>query len=182
MISMERKLFQAITTQFSNYLLENSILSHFSLFVPAYEQPLYYIFAFIDENGIIGCCCNDISKKEKATPGYFHPIFPTFAWKFNFWPFFTICTYSRAPLWSNLCFYWQNYYHWVQLQWYLRKESNFMLLPLLFPAICLKISIFGHFWPFFTICACSWVTPWGVPWQDQHLRMNWPEFLSWGWV
>ena len=35
-----------------------------------------------------------------------------------------------------------------------------MLLPLLFPAICLKISIFGHFWPFFTICACSWVTPW----------------------
>ena len=129
------------------------------MFLPAYGQPLYYIFAFIDENGIIGCCCNDISK-EKATLGYFHPIFPTFAWKFNFWPFFTICTYSRAPLWSNLCFYWQNYYHWVQLQWYLRKESNFMLLPLLFPAICLKISIFGHFWPFFTICACSWVTPW----------------------
>ena len=22
-----------------------------------------------------------------------------------------------------------------------------------------SISIFGHFWPFFTICVCSWVTP-----------------------
>ena len=66
------------------------------MFLPAYGQPLYYIFAFIDENGIIGCCCNDISK-EKATPGYFHPIFPTFASKFNFWPFLTICTCSRAP-------------------------------------------------------------------------------------
>ena len=21
-------------------------------------------------------------------------------------------------------------------------------------------SIFGHFWPFFSICACSWVIPW----------------------
>ena len=55
-----------------------AIFGHFLPTLPAYGQPLYYIFAFIDENGIIGCCCNDISK-EKATPGYFHPIFPTFA-------------------------------------------------------------------------------------------------------
>ena len=67
MKSMERKLFQAITTQFSNHLLENSIFSHFSLFVPAYGQPLDPISAFIDKNVITGCCCNDICK-EKATP------------------------------------------------------------------------------------------------------------------
>ena len=87
MKSMERKLFQAITTQFSNYLLENSIFSHFSLFVPAYGQPLDPISAFIDKNVITGCCCNDICK-EKATPGYYHTtsysIFLPFAWKFQF--------------------------------------------------------------------------------------------------
>ena len=36
MRSMERMLFQAITTQFSHHLLENLIFSHFSPFVPAY--------------------------------------------------------------------------------------------------------------------------------------------------
>ena len=30
----------------------------------------------------------------------------------------------------------------------------------LFPCQKPENSIFGHFWPFFTICACSWTTPW----------------------
>ena len=67
---MERKLFQAITTQFSNHLLENSIFSHFSLFVPAYGQPLDPISAFIDKNVITGCCCNDICKELDAQRQY----------------------------------------------------------------------------------------------------------------
>ena len=65
------------------------IFSHFSPFVPAYGQPLYPISAFTDKNVITGCFCNDICK-EKITPGYFHPVFPMFAWKFNFWLFLPI--------------------------------------------------------------------------------------------
>ena len=105
MKSMERKLFQAITTQFSNHLLENSIFSHFSLFVPAYGQPLDPISAFIDKNVITGCCCNDICK-EKATPGYYHTtsysIFLPFAWKFQFLVIFDhfphLCRLMGDPL------------------------------------------------------------------------------------
>ena len=58
MISAERKLFQAITTQFSHHLLENLIFSHFSPFVPAYGYPHDPISAFIDKKVITGCCCN----------------------------------------------------------------------------------------------------------------------------
>ena len=57
-----------------------AIFGHFSPSLLAYGQPLYSISAIIDENGITatGCCCIDICK-EKATQGYEHPIFPTFA-------------------------------------------------------------------------------------------------------
>ena len=34
-------------------------------------------------------------------------------------------------------------------------------------------SIFGHFWPFFTICACSWATAWS------HLRFYWHNYYYW---
>ena len=139
-------LFQDITTQFSDHLLENLIFSHFSPYVPAYGYPYDPISAFIDKNAINGCCCNEIWK-EKATAGYYHPIFPTVAWEFNFWPFFTICNCSWATPWSHLCFYWQNYYHWVLFQWYLRRESNSRLLQPNFFAICLKFN----FWPFLAI-------------------------------
>ena len=204
MKSMERKLFQAITTQFSNYLLENSIFSHFSLFVPAYGQPLDPISAFIDKNVITRCCCNDICKEKatpgyyhttsysiflpfawkfqflvifdhfspfvpahgwplnptsafidknvitgscsneiygkKATPGYFNPIFSSFAWKLNFLTFlaifhYTICAYSWATPWSHLCFYWQKYYHWVPLErdlyWGMENTKSILILTIL---------------------------------------------------
>ena len=78
MRSMERVLFQAITTQFSHHLLENSIFSHFSPFVPAHGQPLdptSLTSAFYDKTIIIGSCCNDIYG-ERATLGYYHSIFP----------------------------------------------------------------------------------------------------------
>ena len=34
-------------------------------------------------------------------------------------------------------------------------------------------SVFGHFWPFFTVCACSWATPWS------HLRFYWHNYYHW---
>ena len=34
-------------------------------------------------------------------------------------------------------------------------------------------SIFGHFWPFFTICAYAYVTPWS------HLRFYWHNYYHW---
>ena len=58
-----------------------------------------------------------------------------------------LCTCSWATPWSHLRFYWQNYYHWVPLQWYLRRESNSRLLQPHFFAICLKFN----FWPFLAI-------------------------------
>ena len=71
------------------HLIENWIFDHFWPFVPVHGQPLDPNFAFIDKTIITGCCCNDIYG-EKATPGYYHPIFPPLAWKFNFWPFLAI--------------------------------------------------------------------------------------------
>ena len=78
MIAMERKLLQATSTQFSCHLSENSILGQLSPFVPADGQPLDPIPAFIDKKVITRCCCSD-SYKEKATPAYYHHIFPSFA-------------------------------------------------------------------------------------------------------
>ena len=66
-----------------------SIFGHFSLFLPRNGQPLCSISTFIDKNVITGCCCNDIYN-EKITPGYYHSIFLTFAWKLNFWSFLAI--------------------------------------------------------------------------------------------
>ena len=66
-----------------------SIFGHFTPFVPRNGQPLCPISAFIDKNVITGCCCNDIYN-EKITPGYYHSIFLTFAWKLNFWSFLAI--------------------------------------------------------------------------------------------
>ena len=122
MIAMERKLLQAASTPFSCHLSENSILGHLSPFVPAQGQPLDPTSAFIDRNVITRCCCSD-SYRKKTTPGYYHPIFPSFAWKFNIWPFCPICACSWATPWPHLCFYWQRGYHLVLLQLYLWKES-----------------------------------------------------------
>ena len=104
-----------------------------------------------------GCCCNGICK-EKATSGYLHHIFPPFARKFHFffcyWPFYTICAYSRATPSSHFRFYWRNCYHWVLLQWYLQIESYSRLLPShspTIPRIIQFLAIFGHFCPFLAI-------------------------------
>ena len=91
---------------------------HFALFVPVHGQPLDPTSAFIDKNVITRCCCSD-SYRNKAIPGYYHPIFPPFAWRFNFLPFCLICACSWATPWPQLCFYWQKCYHWELLQWYL---------------------------------------------------------------
>ena len=89
---------------------KTSILGHLSPFVPAHGQPLDPTSAFIDKNFITRCCCN-CSYRKKATPGHYHPIFPSFAWKFNFWPFRPICACSWATPWPHLWFYWQKCYH-----------------------------------------------------------------------
>ena len=76
------------------------LFGHFSPLVPAYRQPFCLIFAFMDKNVITGSCCNDICK-EKATPSYYHPIFPTFALKIEFLAiFYRLCLlmgYSLIP-------------------------------------------------------------------------------------
>ena len=73
---------------------------HFSPLVPADRQPFCLISAFMDKNVITGSCCNDICK-EKATPSYYHPIFPTFALKIEFLAIFhhfcLLMGYSSIP-------------------------------------------------------------------------------------
>ena len=95
-----------------------------------------------------------ISVKRKQFQAIYTPFschLPENSIFFCFWQFYTICAYSRATPSSHFHFYWQNCYHWVLLQWYLQRDSYYRLLPLHFPAICLKIEllvIFGHFSPF----------------------------------
>ena len=107
MITMERKLLQAITTPFSHHLPENSIFGHFWPFfiIGAYIcKTLDLISAFIDKNVITGCICNDIYG-ERATQVYCQPIFPPFAWKFNFRTFLAIfhhlCLLMGNPMTSS---------------------------------------------------------------------------------
>ena len=77
------------------------IFGHFLPFVPAHSRPLDPTSIFIDRNVITRCWCNYIYG-EKATPRYYHPIFPPLAWKFYFWPFLAIfhhlCQRMRDPL------------------------------------------------------------------------------------
>ena len=77
------------------------IFGHFLPFVPAHSRPLDPTSIFIDRNDITRCWCNYIYG-EKATPRYYHPIFPPLAWKFYFWPFLAIfhhlCQRMRDPL------------------------------------------------------------------------------------
>ena len=99
MIATERKLLQATIIPFSCHLSENSILGHLFPFVLAYGQLLDPTSAFIDKNVITRCCCSD-SYRNRAIPGYYHPIFPPLAWRFNFWPFclFCACFVPFCPL------------------------------------------------------------------------------------
>ena len=59
------------------------IFDHFSPFVPAHAWPLDPTSTFVHLNDTTWCFFNEIYG-EKAFPGYYHPIFPPFAWKFNF--------------------------------------------------------------------------------------------------
>ena len=100
----EKKLLQAVTTQFSCHLPENSIFGHFSPFVPTQSQPLDPTSTFIGKNIIKGCCCNDIYK-EKATPCYYH--FPTISLKILFLAIFghfsqLVPMHTRLLTWSLL--------------------------------------------------------------------------------
>ena len=172
MISMERKLLQAITTPFPAIYLKIQFLAnfgHFSLFVPMRAKPLDPISTFIDQNVITGCCCNDIYGK-RATPGYYHPIFLLFAWKLNFWIFsaiFSLWAFFWATPWPHIHFNWQKCYHWVMLQWYLTKESlsklskiHFPPLPhatnrpeiekCFFPLLCTPMGLLKAFFKFFS--------------------------------
>ena len=85
-----------------------AIFNHFSLFVPAYGQPLDLTLTYIEKNIMTGCCCNEIYNK-KATPGYCHPILLPFPWKLPLWLFFAIFYHLcllRASPWSHLSFNW----------------------------------------------------------------------------
>ena len=98
-----------------------------------------------------------ISVKRKllqAINTSFSRHFPEYSMFGHFWPFFTICACLWATPWTHLRFYWQKCYHWVRLQWNLRRESYSRLLPPHFPIIPLIFhffAIFGLFWPLFAI-------------------------------
>ena len=162
MISMEKKLLPAITTPFSCHLPENSIFGHFSPFVPTHGQPLDRTFAFIDKYSITRCCCDEIFKAN-ATTGYYHLILPHFPWKFNFWPFLAIfhhlCLMVGNPLTPSPFLLTKMLpLGAVAMKSMKRKLLQAITTP--FSHHSPVISIFGHFWPFFTICACLWATPW----------------------
>ena len=80
----------------------------------------------------------DLIRESYSSPFFWHLLENSIFG--HFWPFFTICACSWVTAWSHLRFYWHNYYYWVLLQWYLRRESYSRLLPLHFPTICLKIE------------------------------------------
>ena len=50
------------------------------------------------------------------------------------------------------------------------KRKSLQAISTLFSQCLPKNSTFGHFWLFFTICACSWATPWS------HLRYYWQKY------
>ena len=94
-----------------------------------------------------------ISVKRKllqAINTSFSRHFPEYSMFGHFWPFFTICACLWATPWTHLRFYWQICYHWVRLQWSLRRKSYSRLLLLHSPTIFLKIpflailTIFHH--------------------------------------
>ena len=99
---------------------------------------------------------------------------PPFAWKFNFLPFTPICAFFWVTPWPYLHFYWQKCYHWMLLQWYIRRESySRLFLPhsLAISPHLLENSIFGHLPPF--------VHPHGLPHVIFSLfsdRMCWVEY------
>ena len=49
------------------------------------------------------------------------------------------------------------------------KRKSLQAISTLFSQCLPKNSTFGHFWLFFTICACSWATPWS------HLCYYWQK-------
>ena len=115
--------------------------------MPANRQPFYVISAFMDKNVITGSCCNDICK-EKATPSYYHPIFPTFALKIEFLAIFhRLCLlmgYSLIPpplLLTTLLSLGA-----VAMISAERKLLQAVTTP--FSHHLIKNWIFSHFWPF----------------------------------
>ena len=87
-----------------------------------------------------------ITVKRKLLQAITTP-FSQFAWKFNFWPFFTSCAFSWVTPWSHLHFYWNTFIARCCCNDQ-QRESYSRPLPPHFPAICLKIqflAIFDHF-------------------------------------
>ena len=147
------------------------VFGHFSPYEPAHGQPFDPTSAFIYITIITECCCNDIYG-ERATPDYYHSIPPSEAWKFNFWPFLAI--------FHHLCLLMGNLLipppflltKMLSLGAVAVKSSKQKLLQAITTAFSHHFpenSIFGHFWPFFTICAHLWATPW------PHLHFNWQK-------
>ena len=139
-----------------------AIFGHFSPFVSAHGWPLDPTPDSIDKNVITRCCCNEIFK-AKATTGYCHFIFPPFPWKFNFWPFLAIfhhlCLMVGNPLTPSPFLLTKMLpLGAVAMKSMKRKLLQAITTP--FSHHSPDISIFGHFWPFFTICAYLWATPW----------------------
>ena len=88
MISVKKKLLQAITTLFCSQLPENSISGHFWPFSPFHGRLLDPTSTFINKTIITGCFCNNIYKESysRLLPLYF----PTICLKIefgHFWPF-----------------------------------------------------------------------------------------------
>ena len=153
-------------------MTKNGIFDHFSPFEPAHGQPLDPTSAFIDITIITGCCCNDICI-EKAAPGYYHPIFPLLAWKFNFLVIFG--HFSRfvpahgRPLDPTSVFIDKNVITGCCCNEIYKKKATSGYYHLILPPFPWKFS----FWPFLAICAYFWATPW------PHFRFYWQKYYHW---
>ena len=159
MISLKRKLLLAISTPFSQHLPENSIFGHFSPFTqgPPFDQPLLLLTKLLSLGAVAM-----ISKKREQLHANTTPFSRHLPENFHFWSFLAIfhhlCLLMGDPLIPPLHLLTKM----LSLSAVAMKSTEMKLLQAIttiFSRHLPENSIFGHFWPFSTLCAHSWVTP-----------------------
>ena len=163
--STDRELLQTVTSQSSCHFLENLIFGYFWLFTAIFAC-LYKIpwppSLLLLTNLISFGAFEMIPTKEKATPGYNHPIFALFSVK----SILAICCHFslflpafKWPLDPPLLLLTKMLTLGAVEIFSMEKK---LLQAITIPLSChlLKNLIFSHFSPFTPICACFWATPW----------------------
>ena len=160
----------------AKYFILGRFWPFFTVFAWEWATSLPHLCFYFTKNVITGCWCNDIYN-AKVTPGYYHSIFLTFARKLNFWsflaifspfvptygwPLYHISTFIDKSVITGCCC--NNIYRERATQGYLSPHV---------PTICLKIKFFGHFWPFFIMCACF------LPFSLLRICLYWQKSFHW---